>query len=163
MVVQVRRAGEDELAAVGRLTVDAYGADGHITPDDPYAEELADAAARHQHAVLLVAVEDEHLVGTVTVVPADSPLVEMCRPGEAEVRMLAVDAAARGRGVGEVLARACIDVGRDRGCERVILSSGTWMGAAHRLYERLGFTRVPERDWSPREDVRLLAYELPLT
>ncbi len=37
------------------------------------------------------------------------------------------------------------------------------MAAAHRLYERLGFTRVPERDWKPREDVQLIAYELPLT
>ena len=64
---------------------------------------------------------------------------------------------------GERLASACVDVARERGCERVILSSGTWMTAAHRLYERLGFVRVPERDWSPREDVHLLAYELPLT
>jgi ribosomal protein S18 acetylase RimI-like enzyme len=161
--VQVRRAREDELAAVGRLTVDAFGADGRITPADPYAEELADAVARHRDAVLLVAEDDGRLVGTVTVVPSGSPWVEMCRPGEVEVRMLAVDLAARGRGIGELLARACVDVGRDRGCERVVLSSGTWMRAAHRLYERLGFVRVPDRDWSPREDIRLLAYELALS
>ncbi len=64
--------------------------------------------------------------------------------------------------LGELLTRACLDVARAEGVARVILSSGTWMRAAHRLYERLGFVRVPERDWSPRPDVRLLAYELVL-
>ena len=164
MEPRVRRAREDELAEVGRLTVNAYAADGRITPDHPYATHLADAEVRQRDAVLLVASDgDGPLLGTVTAVPADSSIVEMCRPGEVEVRMLAVAPAARGRGVGELLARACVQVARDQGCQRVILSSGTWMTAAHRLYERLGFARVPERDWKPREDVQLIAYELPLT
>lgn len=162
MGVRIRPARVDELDEVGRLTVAAYAADGVVTADDPYAEHLADAAERYRNALLLVAEDDDGLLGTATVVSAGSPLVEMCLPGEVEVRMLAVDPAARGRGVGELLARACVDVGREQGCERVILSSGTWMVVAHRLYERLGFSRVPERDWSPRPDVQLLAYELPL-
>ena len=37
------------------------------------------------------------------------------------------------------------------------------MATAHRLYERLGFVRTPERDWSPSPDVDLLAYRLPLS
>ena len=36
------------------------------------------------------------------------------------------------------------------------------MRAAHRLYERTGFRRLPERDWSPRPGVQLLAYSLEL-
>ena len=160
--IEIRRARDSELDQVGRLTVEAYAADGVITADHPYATHLADAAARHRHAVLLVAEDEGRLVGTATVVPAGSPLIEMCRTGEVEVRMLAVLPGSRRRGVGERLTRACVEVGRERGCERVILSSGTWMASAHRLYERLGFTRVPDRDWSPRPEVRLLAYELPL-
>lgn len=167
MEARVRRAREDELEAVGLLTVRAYAADGRITEDHPYADHLRNAPARHRDGVLLVAEDTEEregsLLGTVTVVPATSPLVEMCRPGEVEVRMLAVDPSARGRGVGELLTRACLDVARTEGVARVILSSGTWMVAAHRLYERLGFVRVPERDWSPRPDVQLIAYELELT
>ncbi len=163
MNVRIRSARANELDDVGRLTVAAYAADGVVTPDHPYAEHLADTPERYRHALLLVAAEGDRLLGTVTVVSSDSPLVEMCRPGEVEVRMLAVDPAARGRGVGELLARACVDAAREQGSERVVLSSGTWMGVAHRLYERLGFVRVPERDWSPRSDVHLLAFELPLT
>ncbi|HET7762304.1 MAG TPA: GNAT family N-acetyltransferase [Phycicoccus sp.] len=164
MDLEIRRARADELDAVGALTVAAYAADGRITADHPYATHLADAVARYRDAVLLVAAgADGELLGTATIVPAGSSLVEMCRTGEMELRMLAVSPDARGGGIGERLASACVEVAREHGCERVILSSGTWMTAAHRLYERLGFVRVPERDWSPRKDVHLLAYELPLT
>ena len=37
------------------------------------------------------------------------------------------------------------------------------MHAAHRLYERRGYARDPERDWMPEPDFTLLAYRLQLT
>jgi ribosomal protein S18 acetylase RimI-like enzyme len=61
--------------------------------------------------------------------------------------MLAVGAAAQGRGVGEALVTACLDTARDAGSTATFIHSGSWMAAAHRLYGRLGFERVPERDW----------------
>ena len=36
------------------------------------------------------------------------------------------------------------------------------MRTAHRLYERLGFRRVPELDWTPVPHVQLIAYRLDL-
>jgi hypothetical protein len=36
------------------------------------------------------------------------------------------------------------------------------MTAAHRLYERLGFTRTPSFDWSPIPGLQLRTYALPL-
>jgi len=39
------------------------------------------------------------------------------------------------------------------------------MHAAHRIYERLGFTRTPDRDWNPLPepyDITLLTYVLTL-
>jgi hypothetical protein len=33
---------------------------------------------------------------------------------------------------------------------------------AHRLYQRLGFVRCPERDWSPLPGVELVVYRLDL-
>lgn len=64
------------------------------------------------------------------------------------------------------MVRAC--VGRARameGCTAVVLSTQRAMHAAHRLYERLGFVRTPERDWRPLphlDDITLLAYKLTL-
>jgi hypothetical protein len=36
------------------------------------------------------------------------------------------------------------------------------MTSAHRIYERLGFRRAPERDWSPVPGVDLMAFALRL-
>ncbi|WP_236829668.1 GNAT family N-acetyltransferase [Blastococcus sp. KM273128] len=60
--------------------------------------------------------------------------------------------------MGEALVRACLARARQAGRRRVVISTGTRMTAAHRLYERLGFTRLPERDWTPVPGVDLLVY-----
>ena len=36
------------------------------------------------------------------------------------------------------------------------------MTAAHRLYLRNGFVRVPQRDWVPEPDLTLIAFRLEL-
>jgi ribosomal protein S18 acetylase RimI-like enzyme len=76
--------------------------------------------------------------------------------------MLAVAPAARGRGVGEALARLCLDRFRHEGCRAVVISSLPQMAAAHRLYARLGFRRLPERDWTPVPGVDLIAFAVDL-
>jgi hypothetical protein len=37
------------------------------------------------------------------------------------------------------------------------------MVRAHRIYERLGLVRTPDRDWSPMPGVELITYRLDLT
>jgi ribosomal protein S18 acetylase RimI-like enzyme len=150
----------EEYARVGDLTVAAYEALG---PIGEYADTLRDVAHRAAHAAVLVAVAPSgEVLGSVTNVPDGGPYGELAEPGEAEFRMLAVDPAAQGRGVGAALVRACVDDARRRGRRRLVLSSGTWMTAAHRIYERLGFIRLPDRDWSPLPGIELTAYGLDL-
>ena len=158
----IRRARPDELEAVGRLTVEAYVGNGVIAPDAHYLEFLGDAVGRDAEAEVWVAVDVRGVVGTVTFVEPGSLLSEVSRDGEAEMRSLAVDPAASGEGIGEALARHSVDLARSRGFRAVVLSSSTTMHTAHRIYERLGFTRLPERDWSPVADVQLVAYALAL-
>ena len=160
----IRRAEPAELVAVGEMTVAAYVADDHLTATDDYADELRAAAERDTGAELLVAVDAAGaLLGTVTFALAGTPWAEVSRPGEAEFRMLAVAVGARGRGVGTALARWCVDRARAHGCTAVAISTMSTMDSAHRIYERLGFVRAPERDWRPRPDVLLIAYHLDLT
>jgi GNAT superfamily N-acetyltransferase len=160
--VRVRRARVEELDAVGELTVAAYVADG-MDLADSYVEVLADAARRAGDADLLVAVDaDDRLLGTVTVCEPGTPWAEVSRPGELEFRMLAVTPAAQGRGVGERLIRAVLDRADERGVYRVVLCSSDYMHVAHRLYHRLGFTRLPCRDWQPVPGLQLLAFALEL-
>jgi len=162
MPVVVRPADRGELAAVGRLTLDAYAANGYIVESDPYAPHLLDAASRADGAELLVADLDGELVGTVTFCPAGSPFAEVARASEGEFRMLAVAATARRQGAARALVTACIDRSRELGYRAVVLSSLPVQVDAHRLYGRLGFRRAPDRDWAPRPGIDLIGFELPL-
>ncbi|MBA2767566.1 MAG: GNAT family N-acetyltransferase [Sporichthyaceae bacterium] len=158
----IRPAQVSELLAVGELTAAAYVADGLIDPDAGYVGELRAADQRSTEAELMVAVEGDRLLGTVTFCLAGSPWAEICEAGEAEFRMLAVSPQARGRGVGSALASWCVDRAREQGSSAVALSSLPDMRTAHRIYERLGFVRAPGRDWRPADDVDLIAYVLDL-
>jgi predicted N-acetyltransferase YhbS len=161
--VHLRRARPEDYAAVSEVTLAAYAPmlQGAATP---YAEQLRDAEARDREAELWVAVapDDHEVLGTVTLCREGSPWREVARGDEGEFRMLAVAPQAQGQGIGELLARHVIDRFRAEGATAVVLSSTPLMAAAHRLYERLGFGRCPERDWEPRPGVELLAFRLEL-
>ena len=168
MDIVIRRVERGEYAALGEITARAYLDDGLLDfgESDAYLAELRDVAKRAGAAEVLVAVEGGRLLGGVTFVPGPGPMADLAVPGEAEIRMLAVDRAARGRGAGEALVRACVERARAvEGCVRVILSTQRSMRSAHRIYERLGFVRTPERDWNPVpewDDITLLTYQLTL-
>lgn len=146
---------------IGRLTVDGYRSDGLAS--EGYAAVLADVATRAALADLLVVRdEDGQIVGSVAFVLSGEFGEVLRSDEEAAFRMLVVDPGARGRGIGELLVRACLDRARAAGKRRMVLSTDTRMSAAHRLYERLGFTRLPERDWTPIPGVDLLVYSREL-
>lgn len=103
------------------------------------------------------------LLGTVTVCRAGSPWREIAEPDEGEFRMLAVGPATQGRGVGEALVRHVLHLFARERARAVVLSTTPQMQGAHRLYQRLGFTRCADRDWSPMPGVDLLAFEKVLS
>jgi ribosomal protein S18 acetylase RimI-like enzyme len=161
--VRVRRARPAEYDAVGELTIVAY----RTLPVDHlwggYEAGIRDVAGRADSTHVLVAVDADadELLGAVTY--ADDPTsgwLEWTEPGEAQFRLLAVAPAARGRGVGDALARACCERARADG-RRVLIHTTQWMEAAQRLYARLGFTRTPARDVAYREWLGAGVADLP--
>lgn len=164
----VRRARPEEHAAVGRITVRAYEADGFLLLDDPYAHRLADVAQRAAQADVWVAELDGDVVGTVTWCPRGSPYRELAvRADQAEFRMLAVEPTVRRRGVARALVDACLARARADGAREMVLSSLPQMLDAHRLYAAYGFARAPELDWVVQDapegtDVTLWGFRLPL-
>jgi GNAT superfamily N-acetyltransferase len=161
--MELRQVVPDEFAEVGRLTVEVYVEDGFIDPEDGYVSELADTRRRAREAEVWVAVEDGQLLGSVTFCPVGSLFREIGGDDEGEFRMLAVRPDARGRGVGRALVELCVRRARELGYAGIRMSTMDRMASAHRVYERLGFTRAPEDDWSPVPGVSLLAYATKLT
>lgn len=158
----VRPISPGEHAAVAEMTLRVYEvALGEVLTDD-YRVILADVDDRAANAVVLVAVDGEALLGSITYVPGPGPYAEFESPDEAGIRMLVVAPEAQRRGVGAALVRACVDEARRAGKARISLHTTPAMTAAQRLYEGLGFRRAPERDWVPEPGVTLLGYVLDL-
>jgi GNAT superfamily N-acetyltransferase len=157
-VIEVGTARPEELARVGTLVVETYVDGGFILADNPYVAQMQDAPARAQQAELVVARLSGAVVGTVTFCEPDTAWAEVSRPGEAEFRMLAVDASYQGQGVGRHLVEHCLRRTREIGAGATVISTVPRMAVARRMYERMGFVRSPQRDWSPRPGVDLLTY-----
>jgi GNAT superfamily N-acetyltransferase len=85
---------------------------------------------------LLVARDGADIVGTATVIVYTTPFWIKARLDE-----VVVDAAARGKGVGEALVNACLDIARAKGAQVAELQSGRGPAreVANRLYRRMGF------------------------
>jgi putative acetyltransferase len=99
----------------------------HLT--DPVGQILAPGGQ------IFLALEKDVVVGTCAAIPHG--------PGAFEVAKLAVAPAARSRGLGRQLVEACLRYARHRGARHAVLVSNSRLGAALRLYERLGFRPAP--------------------
>ncbi|MEU6234163.1 N-acetyltransferase [Kitasatospora sp. NPDC047058] len=162
MDIVIRPAREEDLEAAGRISVEAFVGEGFTAPDSPYAGLLRDTARRAREAELLVAADpaDGRVLGCVTFAAGGTEWADIATPEEGEIRMLATATAARGRGVGEALVRACVARSRELGLAGMAFSTRPDMTTAHRIYERLGFRRTPGRDWAPRPGMDLLVYTM---
>jgi GNAT superfamily N-acetyltransferase len=114
----------------------------------------------------IVAENDGAVVGAVLLYPPGA----VANPGGKpitrewpEVRLLAVAPAARGKGVARRLMEECIRRTRAAGAPGLTLHTADIMRVAMHLYERMGFSRAPELDFSPAPGITAKGYRLPLT
>jgi ribosomal protein S18 acetylase RimI-like enzyme len=169
MAVKIRPARPDEYEEAGRVTADSYREFARPDSDwDGYLVRLADVADRAQRTLVLVAVEEERILGTVTLEldarteggTRNNKESQPLAPGEAHVRMLGVAPDARGRGIGRLLMDACLDESRRAGKSLLTLNTTERMKAAQRMYESMGFVRTEDEVFP--DGFVLMAYELPL-
>lgn len=107
----------------------------------PGREAVARIVASPATRQLVAAAEDGRIVGLLSVALYDVPSGR-----KAWIEDVVVDAAARGRGIGEALVREALvrealALARREGVARMMLTSNATRRAAHRLYERMGFVR----------------------
>ncbi len=63
---------------------------------------------------------------------------------EAKLRLLLVEPAARGLGLGKSLVQECLDFARAAGYKKVVLWTQSNLDAARGIYQKAGFVRVAE-------------------
>ena len=141
----IREATERDADAVVALWTEAYFAEGEGGRDAPYERsefEATAAAAAH----MLVAERDSVVIGVVALLAPEEPSRAVAAEGETELARLVVGSTARRQGIGRALAERCAELARAEGWPAIALWSRPYQTAGHRLYESLGYERVPNRD-----------------
>jgi ribosomal protein S18 acetylase RimI-like enzyme len=164
--MEVRRARPDEYTEAGRITALAYRE--FVRPNDKdweeYVAELADVEGRANRTEVFVAVDEGRILGCVTL-ELDQTVGDdddELPPDVSCIRMLGVDPAARGLGVGRALVEACLERSREAGKRVVTLRTTDRMKVAQSLYASMRFERDQARDMVYENRLRLLAYRLPI-
>lgn len=162
----IRDARLDELDEVSQLLKDSYQQYAKFLPSEAwqaYLEDIMDVHSRLAEADLIVAELDGKLAGAVTLYTKTSSSQETGWPeGWAGIRLLAVRPKFRGLGIGRALMEECLLRCCQSGISIVGLHTTELMDVARRMYERMGFIRVPEFDFRPEPNTVVMAYRLDL-
>jgi len=146
--VDIRPIAPDERPAVLSLVRRAYAEfEPYLEPDRwiRMNTNLAGVVAPAAEGLLLVAVRNGELVGTVTYLPPGPRSYGYVPTEWAVIRVLAVDRAARGHGIGRRLVADCLHRATADGVPAVGLHTAAMMHAARALYQSAGFT--PRREF----------------
>lgn len=156
----VRAANEGDAGAVTDLWTTAYVSEGEGGRTTPYSE--ADFSETFRRGQMFVAEQEGKLVGVVALAAPATPCRAIAQAEEAELSRLVVSASARRLGIGRALVGHCHELARASGWSAIALWSRSYQTAAHRLYESLGYERVPERDETDESGYERLVFRLPL-
>jgi ribosomal protein S18 acetylase RimI-like enzyme len=141
--MEIREAASGEHEAAGRVTAEAYRG---LVRDAAYLERIADVADRAGRTVVLVAIEERGIVGSLTleldrrVNARDQPLSS----DRAHIRMLGVAPDRQGRGIGTALMRSAEDRARRADKREITLHTTAAMTAAQAMYRSLGYERMAD-------------------
>ena len=157
---KIRAATAADAATVAALWTEAFVTLGVGGRAEPYS--LAEFHSAMGNGRIFVVDGERQLAGTVALFPPGTPDTVVAGPGDAELGRLAVASWARRRGIGRELMRYCERYGRDAGWAAIALWSRPAQVEAHRLYESLGYRRVPERDSADATGLGRVAFHLSL-
>jgi ribosomal protein S18 acetylase RimI-like enzyme len=165
VTVDIRPLRPEEHREAGEATALAYRQQAEPASTNPdYLDRVADVATRARQALVLGAVEDGRVLGSVTVelsgrIPGGHPRPPL-NPDQAHVRMLGVHPDVQDRGIGRQLMEGAAEEARRAGKRWVTLETTEAMVTAQRLYESMGYRRLDDQVFD--DGSRLRAYQLIL-
>jgi ribosomal protein S18 acetylase RimI-like enzyme len=162
----IRDAAKNELVFIREQRVNAYREHAQIIPIDHWMaleRAISSDADTQSGAELLVAELNGNIVGSVALFPPHTDAYEgyVEELDYPEIRMLAVSSEYRGKGVASALISECIHRAKNNGFRSIGLHTGEFMKDAIKLYEKIGFERLPEYDFQPADDgITVKAFQL---
>lgn len=157
----VREATLNEFPEIGELMVNVYSqlAGFPTKYEQPkYYKMLANIGSltRSPKTKLLIAISSSGKIGGGVVYFGDMKYYGSGGTATREknasgFRLLAVDTATRGKGVGRLLTKACIQMAKDEKQNQMIIHSTKAMQIAWKMYEKMGFKRSKDLDFMQEE------------
>lgn len=136
--MKVRAATVDDMSQVLRLYAQPSFDDGSVL-DEASARELLEKFADYPDYGLYVVEIDQAIIGSFALLVMIN-LGHMGAPS-AIVEDVVVDPLQQGKGIGKTMMQAAMNLARDKGCYKLVLSSNARRHSAHAFYESLGFLR----------------------
>jgi GNAT superfamily N-acetyltransferase len=157
----VREATLNEFPEIGELMVNVYSQlEGFPTKDEQpkYYKMLANIGilTKNPKTKLLIAISSDGKIGGGVVYFGDMKYYGSGGTATREknasgFRLLAVDPATRGLGIGKLLTYACIQLAKDEKQNQLIIHSTKAMQIAWKMYEKMGFKRSKDLDFMQEE------------
>ena len=154
----IRNAKSSEFEYIKELRVHAYNEHEQKIPKDHWnvlKNQISADEDLEQDIDQIVAEIDGEIAGTVVLYPPKTELYKGLLEESLdypEIRKLAVSPDFRGRGVAKALIAECIKRSKNRGIKKIGLHTADFMENAVKLYEDLGFERLPQYDFEPADD-----------
>ena len=138
MNIQIRAAVPDDAAPIASVLHESFAEYQSLYTPEGFAATtpaLDEIKVRLSEGPMWVALRDNQIVGTVSVVPKDGSLY---------IRGMAILPAARGARIGELLLKQIESFAAEHNHRRLFLSTTPFLARAIRLYEKFGFQRNGE-------------------
>lgn len=127
--------------AVNRVALAAYDEyRDHFEDWAGFSQRIGAVAALAATGEILVARVDGQIVGAAVYLGPEAEKAAHFEPDWPVLRMLVVDPAFRGRGIGAALTDACIARAEDDGARLIALHASPIMERAEAMFHRRGFT-----------------------
>jgi putative acetyltransferase len=127
------------LAAIIRTVMPEFGASGPgFAIHDAEVDAMSASYSRPGHGYFVVE-QGGRVMGGGGIAPLTGAAPSVC-----ELRKMYFLMEARGHGLGERLLRRCLAFAKEAGYQLCYLETLTGMDRAQKLYERLGFSRIPK-------------------
>ena len=167
----VRNAKPEEFSIIGQLMVAVYSQlKGFPTPSEQpnYYAMLANVGSLTEkpETEILVATSSDGKISGAVVFFGDmqyygSGGTATKQKNASGFRLLAVDPATRGTGVGKLLTQACIQKAKDKKLNQMIIHTTMAMQTAWKMYEAIGFKRSEDLDFMQGE-LQVFGFRLSL-
>ena len=133
-MLEIREAKAEDIEAILQLQTQIY----RVNSVNPNGPQRLEKQLKDESCLVLVANMDGKVIGTTTIYFIEVAIRD--RP-YAFLEGLVIHEDHRGNGHGTTFFQKCVEIAKEKGCYKMLFTSGLDREDAHKFYEKLGFRK----------------------